>query len=479
MPARALTPRAFDADDQHAFAVLSGDANPLHLDPLAARRSVAGARVVHGVHALLWALDAWVATAETAFAISRLDVIFLKPIPVGAAVTSTVVSEGERRVSMELRVEGQVMASVDLAYGPPSVQPMVTVPDARPAVRPPAVQTIDKLEDCRGTLPLLLPMTEVTAALPSLVTRLPGHQLAALLASTQMVGMACPGLHSLYSELHLTQEPVTDETPIWSYQVTRADRRFGLVSIAVSSPGLAGHVQAFVRPEPQLQPSSAVIRRDVAPDEFRHQQALIVGGSRGLGEVLAKVLAAGGANVVLTYFQGAADAETVAADIRASGGTAAVRRMNVTDDASIAAAAADVWRPTHLYYLAAPPIGAGARGPVRDTVLAAFRRQFVEGFERVVRVFATPSLQAVFYPSTVFIDQQPGDLLEYVQAKREGEAIAEALAVVWPTVQFAVRRLPRLETDQTLSLGPTRRAPVLPAMLSVARELAHGKVGTQ
>src|ERR1700689_5257621 len=49
--------------DQLAFAALSGDYNPMHVDALAARRTQAGAPVVHGMHALLWALEA-LAAAE-------------------------------------------------------------------------------------------------------------------------------------------------------------------------------------------------------------------------------------------------------------------------------------------------------------------------------------------------------------------------------------------------------------------------------
>ena len=51
------TTRTFTLDDQLAFAALAGDFNPLHVDPLAARRLIFGEVVVHGVHAVLWALD--------------------------------------------------------------------------------------------------------------------------------------------------------------------------------------------------------------------------------------------------------------------------------------------------------------------------------------------------------------------------------------------------------------------------------------
>ena len=48
----------FTPADQQAFARLSGDFNPIHLDPVAARLVAAGAPIVHGVNLLLRALDA-------------------------------------------------------------------------------------------------------------------------------------------------------------------------------------------------------------------------------------------------------------------------------------------------------------------------------------------------------------------------------------------------------------------------------------
>ena len=55
---RQVATRRFGMADQLSFAALSGDYNPMHVDALAARRTQAGAPVVHGMHAVLWALDA-------------------------------------------------------------------------------------------------------------------------------------------------------------------------------------------------------------------------------------------------------------------------------------------------------------------------------------------------------------------------------------------------------------------------------------
>jgi acyl dehydratase len=49
--------RTFTAAETHRFAEFSGDFNPLHCDPVAARRRLGGRQLVHGLFVTLWALD--------------------------------------------------------------------------------------------------------------------------------------------------------------------------------------------------------------------------------------------------------------------------------------------------------------------------------------------------------------------------------------------------------------------------------------
>jgi acyl dehydratase len=53
----SLGHRSFTMQDQAWFAQLSGDNNPLHMGPIAARRTKAGVPVVHELHTLLWCID--------------------------------------------------------------------------------------------------------------------------------------------------------------------------------------------------------------------------------------------------------------------------------------------------------------------------------------------------------------------------------------------------------------------------------------
>ncbi len=148
-----------------------------------------------------------------------------------------------------------------------------------------------------------------------------------------------------------------------------------------------------------MQADLAALAPLVAPGEFAGQRALVVGGSRGLGEATVKLLAAGGADVVLTYRQGEADARRVAAEI---GGRA------IAFDCT--APPADLgFLPTHLYYFATPPITVGDLHAFSGAAFTRYCRYYVDGFAHSVRAAhaATGGPLEVFYPSTVYLDE-PG-----------------------------------------------------------------------
>jgi 3-oxoacyl-[acyl-carrier protein] reductase len=71
------------------------------------------------------------------------------------------------------------------------------------------------------------------------------------------------------------------------------------------------------------------------------KNAVVTGGSRGIGRAIALGLAEAGADVVLTFREKRDEAETVARDIGKMGRRALVLQMDVADRASVEAAARD------------------------------------------------------------------------------------------------------------------------------------------
>jgi NAD(P)-dependent dehydrogenase (short-subunit alcohol dehydrogenase family) len=277
--------------------------------------------------------------------------------------------------------------------------------------------------------------------------------------------MECPGLSSLLShvrfELENPAEPY-ESTCLW--KVASVDERFGAVTLDLEGVGARGVVVAFFRPEIQLQPSYREIQARAPHGLFVGQRALVIGGSRGIGEVVAKALAAGGADVHLTYAQGSEDALRVQSEIAEGGGLAEVSRFDVLtpDTTSILA-----FRPTHLYYFATPPIFVAGRDQFSPALFEKFCSFYVTGFVQTVSSLrsARTSPLKVLYPSSVAVERAPRNMGEYVAAKAAGEAVCDYLRRPGSNIEILAHRFPRVATDQTASLLPVRSADALTVLL--------------
>ena len=74
---------------------------------------------------------------------------------------------------------------------------------------------------------------------------------------------------------------------------------------------------------------------DLLCSTLKGQKALVTGANSGIGEAVAKGLAAAGAAVVVNYVVDPTAAERVVAEIRAAGGTAMALQADVADEAQV------------------------------------------------------------------------------------------------------------------------------------------------
>ena len=485
-----LGPVTFSAADQERFAALSGDYNPMHMDALAARRTQAGAPVVHGIHNVLRALDLLAAHDAALPPIATLKVNFSKLTYIGDTVHYQLTQMSDQAAVIDGMIDGVNVFRLGLTFGPerPPASPLPeTSAVNRPAVA--ADLTMAEMVGLAGRVGAAATPEAVAAAFPAAARVWPAARLYATLCSTVLVGMLCPGLHSIYSTLTLHAAPPGAGSPDagppdagspdgaegLAWRVSKLDPRFRLARMQVEGSGVWGSIDSFVRMPPTAQAGMAELKALVAPDAFAGAVALVVGGSRGLGELTAKLLAAGGAEVVITYASGQQDAETCAAAIREGGGTCTVRHYDVRLPPAPQLAGLPA-PPTHLYYFATPLIyrrKAELFVAERYAELAAF---YVTGFYTLFQALhanAHDGLTA-FYPSTVFVEDRPEGMTEYAMAKLAGEALAADMTKELPNARVVVRRLPRLPTDQTATVAQTETADPIAVMLPIIREAQAG-----
>ena len=469
-----MTQRIFTSDDQLAFAKLSGDYNPLHMDPVYARRLLFGRQVVHGLHALLWSVDRYLKTRTQSSELGTVKASFQAGLGVGQTVNCIYTTQDEHQVEIQLEADMTPAAWIHIVFSPSGQQPTDFLPVTSQEPEKCRNRSLDDVAAASGNLTLYFDKEYAARLFPNLVRVVPPMQLAALLATTRLVGMECPGRHSIYSGLNLTFGSARPGVAKLNYQVTDCNKRLSLLLMDVAAPGMKGQMKAFFRPKQQGQAAITETCREVKSEEFSGQRALIIGGSRGLGEVSAKLLAAGGAEVIITYYHGQQDAQQIVEEIVSHGAKADCLPLNVLEPSQgLLNRVANRSKPLYLYYFATPAIFGAAKGRFSSQRFTTFSDYYVTGFLRTVQTLADPSngLQKIFYPSSSAIEELPLDMGEYAAAKMAGEILCDFLQKANPGLTIHKPRLPRIATDQTVSLLPVSNQDPVSVLLTQLRTL--------
>ena len=468
---REFTPTT---EDVQAFAVLSGDVNPIHVDAVASRRLLFGEPVVHGMAGVLDALDAHF--ADGGLVPGTIQVAFRRPMLIATPLTVRRSQDGAGRVRLVIRGAGEDLTIITLADLTPADQWRSSdhPPDGVVVVESGSDAPVERFfaDDgpTSGVLEVGTDQALFAARYPAVWSTLGPLRATGLATLSRLVGMVIPGLNSLFTGMELTFRPLEPhDAPSLRWQLVRAKAAIAPITIEVAGPGLAGTVDALFRPAPVQQPSAHEVAEAITAGDLRGQRVLVVGGSRGLGELLAKVAAAMGAEVVLTYARGRRDAEHVAAEINGLGGRCVVAEVEVADLPDLIAAHEPF---AQVYYCATPAI---IRAP-SESMQAAYRRMYITAFTRLVESLAARGgPTSVFYPSTTYVADCPPGLEVYAAVKADGEQACADLDHRYSQVSVLVRRLPPMATDQTNALVQKVPQAALPIAIEIVREMAGGE----
>ena len=443
----------FSIKDQLKFAELSQDFNPIHCDEVLARRYIFGEPVVHGINAMLFAIKEWSYLADSPFFISKLRCKFKKPLYLGTEISIEIKNFNDS-IKINL-IQGEEIKTAllieanDTKHDYAKIKPH----DSQTDLIPKNI-SFNKLIGHSGQIEcsLNIPLAEKYYS-ADFIRKIGYEQLAEILSLSRIVGMHSPGLNSILSEVSFCKN--TRKVDTISFKVKSVDDRFSIINIESSGPHYNSNIKAFYRPPEVKQRTIEEIKNNIQIDEFKHYRALIIGASRGLGELTAKCLGYGGASLQMTYSKGKKDAMKVLNDIQNyNNGNVSIFQLDVTKITDINFDAIKKFKPTHVFYFATPFIFSGSKNKFSKQKYSKFRLYYLDAFEILVKSLSKINVNTSFlYPSSIAVEEEPLDMLEYTLAKKEGEELCMKLENKYSNIKIICPRLPRFETDQTVSLS--------------------------
>ena len=402
-----------------------------------------------------------------ALCVTHFKIRFLKPVFLNEAIVCSYNSKNNR---ITLETEGVTLVTIAVTLGSAA---MVELNDDAPRANPPQPDSPSFSQCAQPGARRLEHAGQPAIALklfPSFCQTYGLATAADLGAASYLVGMKCPGEHSLFASLSGVIVPAANA---YGYNVVSGDERFSLIHLAFQGRALSADIEAFYRPKPSQNQPIAKLKQRIKSNEFKAVRALIIGGSRGLGEVVAKLIAAGGGQVVVTYHVGRADAQALCQEITDWGGSCSCIQFTAGNSANTTI---DYSQFNQIYYFATPKI-VGKRASTFDQVQKhGYQTAYVDAFKTLYKAVAsTQHPCTIFYPSTIFIDTTPKGLEDYAAAKLEGEAFCTQVNAQQDTVKVLVERLLQLATDQNQTLVENQLTDLVDCLLPVIQAMQTGQ----
>ena len=430
-----LNSRKFNWTDQLNFAKFSGDFNPIHMDSMFARRTMAGECIVHGIHGFLYALDCLLKYNKI---VREFNVRFLKPIPLGLPIHCELIDEFTLNL---VSLEG---IHLTLTFKDCASQFNKHIHELN--WHPPLSKPSDKsFSDCLATRvcnwsycgdknygEYLFPELIRVYGITPIIERS---------SSSEVIGMRCPGLNSLYVSL---QGRFISDGMEQIYKLESHDNRFKILNLSFRGFSISALAKVFYRQVEHENDYMQKIITILKGIELKNINALIVGGSRGIGEMVAKIITFGGGRVTITYKVGIADALRVQSEIKAYGGKCDVVKLDINDSYSFPSS------DFNQFYYFATPIIKKDFSDQNGLLESAFDTYYVEAFAKFCnKVLKLGGGCSIFYPSTIYIDKPKRGYSAYRNSKIRGEKLCSDLNLEG-RLRVLCKRLPTMPTDQTL-----------------------------
>ncbi|HYK53602.1 MAG TPA: MaoC/PaaZ C-terminal domain-containing protein [Candidatus Eremiobacteraceae bacterium] len=467
-----IATREFSTADQTSFARLSGDANPMHIDRVAARRTEPGEPIVHAIHAILWAIDELNAHEIIERAPTSIDARFARFIYPNTTVAIDIAERTDDTLRFALSADGQAAFAITMKFTsqPPRAKP----PTNTKSIDVPSTPIILDTAEMNGRSGILPSMVDarIADAFPNAARLIGTERVKGLAALSALVGMIVPGMHSIFSRFDVDFVDTADKDGALRFEVRKVDDRFRIIDVAVEGSGLSGSAYAFARKPPVEQRSVRDIASIVRGDEFASTKALIVGGSRGLGAATAKIIAAGGGRVTITHLVGEEEGDALVAEISEARCSALRFDAGADPDAQLNTLP---WDYDQIYYFATPQVRRQKSEPFERDRFESLIGIQVLGFQRLCELMqarvGTPV--TIFYPSTAALDGEARGVEELVKSKAEGEMLCAEMSRQWTEARIIVKRLPPVLTDQTAAVKPAKLLDAVDVMLPIVREMSE------
>lgn len=445
----------FSTIELKAFRDLSHDANPLHVNPEYAKKTVFGQQVVYGILAVLKSLHIW--SNGQPIGLEHIHAQFKRPLflnrnytleleSYAQGVTIRIMSAG--RLQAKIKVEGALLSKRH--SWPSGEEAFLKARESQKIIL--GEQMVQDRDYAPGKQQFLKNLQTLGFSNGFM----DWNQFVFFLWTSFTVGMEKPGAQALYSELRASfskqnqnfKKGQFESLKVSSFSCVKNDVYRVLTLAGKASSVSSFEIQAFERPVPTLLDFDLMETLSPLPF-FKGMQTVIAGGGRGFGAAMGSILARNGSAVMSlqrSRSPSASQIHQVLVDV-----------AEIVDSQRAAGQFPD--KSLDILILnASPTIEAAKFSEMSPDNWMEFVGKSLACYLSPFRAFSSKLKDGavVVCVSSVYAEEAPSEFSHYVAAKMALESTWKVFAKEFPKWQFVTYRPPKMKTDQTNTIRADR-----------------------
>ena len=468
--------KIFDINDENKFSFLSGDFNPIHINEEIARRQLFGEIIVHGIHVIMYAIDQFILeNINCEIELLQIKVKFTNPVFLSKEI-HFILEKNESKAKIFAKDSSDAILT-EIVFEYSATNHIISnnyLNCESYKFHQHNSRTINDFIGLSEHLEAKMNNVLCEQMFPNAYKFLDKDQIVDLLTISRLVGMQCPGLYSLFSSFDFSKK--SEKSTNILYNVTKVNSRFSLLYIECECLCFAGVIQAFLRPQPFIQPSIDELMSKIPNGIYKNMKSLIIGGSRGIGETTAKIISGGGGYPLITYFKGKEEAILIKKQLDEKTLQSEIFYLDTSDLSQLDEVLINMNREQKLnsiFYFPTPKIAQNKTNTFDQDLYMNYFKVYVTNFillyNKISELFSEKII--IFYPSTIFITDETENYTEYILAKMAAEYQIKNLNKKSNNIEVLVSRLPKIKSDQTISLFETNAIPAFNAILPILSEI--------
>lgn len=464
--------RTFNLEDQKEFAKLSGDFNPIHISSVDARLTIAGECVCHGINIFLWGIESLTRLNLNKY--SKFKIKFINFIPINKQIEyvfdkknnsisilfNNSISAKISLLDTKIKEEKEEKIGLNIEYD------FLT----ENYKKVPEIKNQSEIKSSSFLKPSYFGNSKFAEKLfPYLSNHYGIGRLCEMASLSEVVGMRVPGMYSIFSS---TTIEITNNKVDTFIKILDSSIKFKRVLVSYKYSSIEGQIEAFFRPKPFQAKSCESLKklfRNYSQD-YKNKNVLIIGGSRGLGACVAKLIAIRGGSITISYNKGVKEAKLLKKEIQNIGCKCSILEFDVFSKSYEINLNSEF---DQLFYFASPKIKINKRTEIDENLSKTYKFFYIDAFRKLLKEANLCKTKKIFYPSTIYINQKPKGFKEYIEAKFYGEKLCEYENSINKNISILYPRLPKFLTDQTASIISPKTADIYRTMMDYIDEMNY------